>query len=291
MVKRVLRQYQTEPDCATIGEIGPSTDWSSALKNIEVVVHLAARVHVMGPQNEQSLFKYREINTESTLNLARHAVATGVRRLIYLSSIKVNGEATPIGKPFSRESQPTPTDPYGRSKLEAERGLLKIAEHSNLEVVIIRPPLVYGPEVKGNFLTIMTWLSKGWPLPLASVTNNQRSLVALDNLIDLIMVCLEHRSATNQIFLVSDGEDLSTTDLFKKLAHGMKQSPRLIPFPVWALKAGATLLGKRQVAERLFGSLQVDISKTESILGWSPPIGVDEGLIRAAKPLIKNRDN
>jgi nucleoside-diphosphate-sugar epimerase len=175
-----------------------------------------------------------------------------------------------------------PEDAYALSKWEAEQGLQRIAQETGLEVVILRPPLVYGPGVKANFLSMMRWLQRGVPLPLGAVEHNRRSLVALDNLVDLIVTCLHHPAAANQTFLVSDGEDLSTTDLLRRLAAAMNVPVRLLPVPVWALEAGAAMVGKRAMMQRLCGNLQVDISKTRTLLGWNPPIGVDEGLRRAA---------
>lgn len=281
-VKRALRQTQ-DPACIAIGQIGAATDWSTALVDIEVVVHLAARVHVMDSKEANSLEKYREVNTEGTLNLARHAISAGVRRFVYLSSIKVNGEASLAGVPFSANSLPAPTDPYGVSKLEAERGLIELTKRGEMEVVIIRPPLVYGPGVKGNFKAMVNWIARGLPLPLASVTTNRRSLVALDNLIDLTITCLDHPLAANQVLLVSDGEDLSTADLLTRLAHVMGRREHLLPIPVWLLKMVAVTLGKRPIIDRLCSSLQVDISKTQSLLDWTPPVSVDEGLSLAIK--------
>jgi len=289
-VRRALR-HQQDPSCVAIGQIDATTDWSIALKNIEVVVHLAARVHVMDSPKTDSLEKYREVNVEGTLNLARQAISAGVRRLIYLSSIKVNGETSSASTPFSATSQPAPTDAYGISKLEAENGLRELAKHSKMDVVIIRPPLVYGPGVKGNFKTMMKVVARGLPLPLASVTTNRRSLVALDNLIDLIMTCLDHSLAANQVLLVSDGEDLSTADLLARIARAMGRHERLIPLPLWLLTAVATILGKRELTDRLCGSLQVDISQTQALLRWSPPVSVEEGLSSAVATVTEPRDS
>jgi nucleoside-diphosphate-sugar epimerase len=228
------------------------------------------------------LLAYRAANVEGTLNLARQAAAAGVRRFVFVSSIKVNGEQTAAGQAFGADDTASPQDAYGISKAEAEAGLKAIAVSTGMEVVIIRPPLVYGPGVKATFLSMMRWLQRGVPLPLGAVTRNRRSLVALDNLVDLIVTCVHHPAAANQTFLVSDGEDLSTTGLLQRLAAAMGVPARLLPVPAWALEAGAALLGRRAMLQRLCGNLQVDITKTRDVLGWLPPIGVDEGLRRAA---------
>jgi len=228
------------------------------------------------------LAAYRETNVAGTLNLARQAAAMGIKRFVFLSSIKVNGEQTQIGRPFTPNDIPNPTDPYGISKAEAEEGLRQIADQTGMEVVIIRPVLVYGPGVKGNFLSMMRWLNKGIPLPLGAI-NNARSLVSLDNLVDLIVTCLNHPAAANQTFLVSDGEDVSTTTLLRKTAAAMGKSARLVPVPAHLLELGSAVLGKQEMAQRLCGSLQVEIEKTRRLLGWQPPLTLDEGLLKAMK--------
>lgn len=267
---------------AQVADIAAETAWQPVLQGVQVVIHAAARVHVMNDNVSDPLAEFRKVNVDGTLNLARQAVAAGVKRFIFISSIKVNGESTAPGKPYSAESQPAPVDPYGISKLEAELALRALAAETGLEVVIIRPPLVYGPGVKANFRSMMRWLSKGIPLPLGAI-HNRRSLVALDNLVDLITTCVEHPAAANQIFLVSDGEDLSTSQLLRRMGGALGRPVRLLPVPAWLLETGATLLGKRALAQRLCGSLQVDIGKTRELLNWSPPLGVDEGLRRAAE--------
>ena len=226
------------------------------------------------------LAAYRVVNTEGTINLARQAAAAGVRRFVFISSVKVNGEETSPGQPFTEEDEPAPLDPYGISKLEAEQGLRDLATATGMEVVIIRPPLVYGPGVKANFLTMMRWLNKGVPLPFGAL-DNRRSLVALDNLVDFIITCIDHPAAAKQTFLVADGEDLSTTELLRRVGRAMGKPVRLIPVPMGLLQAGARLLGKQEMARRLCGSLQVDITKARTLLGWKPPVAVDEGLRRA----------
>jgi nucleoside-diphosphate-sugar epimerase len=205
------------PDRVNIGDVDRSTDWRIALSGMDCVVHLAARVHMMNDQGPDSLPEFRQVNAEGTANLARQAADAGVKRFIYLSSIKVNGEFTEPGHPFTADDAPAPEDPYGISKHEAEQALRQIASDTGMEVVIIRPPLVYGPLVKANFESMMRWLARGVPLPLAAAVQNRRSLVALDNLVDLVVTCLNHPSAANQTFLVSDGEDLSTADLLRRM--------------------------------------------------------------------------
>lgn len=249
---------------------------------VAVVVHCAARVHVMSDTARDPLSEFRRVNVEGTLNLARQAAASGVQRFIFISSIKVNGEATTAGRSFSPSDTPAPEDPYGISKLEAEQGLMQVASETGMEVVIIRPPLVYGPGVKGNFASLVKLMAKGLPLPLGAI-RNKRSLVGIDNLIDLIIHCIDHPAAANQVFLAGDGEDLSTTELLRGVAEAMGRPARLIPVPAGMLRAGASLLGKRAVADRLLGSLQVDISKARDLLGWTPPVSVKEGLRRCVR--------
>jgi len=260
-----------------VNQIDSNTEWSEAVIGCQYVIHTAARAHIMKDEAADPLTEYRRVNVDGTLNLARQAAKAGVRRFIFISSIKVNGEQTSFGRPFTAEDIPAPVDAYGISKYEAERGLLKISADTGLEVVIIRPPLVYGPGVKGNFSSMMRVVKKGYPLPLGSI-NNKRSLVALDNLVDLIITCINHPAAANQVFLAGDGEDLSTTELLRGVAKAAGVSSRLIPVPVSVLRFVASLLGKKEVSQRLLGSLQVDISKTRDLLGWTPPLSVEEGL-------------
>lgn len=251
------------------------------LKNVQVVVHAAARVHVMNETAADALAEFRKVNVEGTLKLAQCAAASGVKRFIFVSSIKVNGESTLPGKPFKADDLPNPLDPYGVSKYEAEEALKLLSHDTGMEVVIIRPPLIYGPGVKANFLSMLNWLNKGIPLPLGSI-RNQRSLVAIGNLVSLIATCIDHPAAANQIFLVSDGEDLSTTQLLRRLSKALGKPARLLPFPEWLLKLAASTLGKQAVVQRICGSLQVDINKNRELLGWTPPINMDKAMHQTA---------
>ena len=262
-----------------IGELNATTEWTEALIGQDVVIHAAARVHIVQDETEDPLGEYRKINVRGTLNLARQAARAGVRRFIFISSIKVNGEHSPRGFPFTADAAPAPEDAYGISKLEAEEALSAVATETGMEVVIIRPPLVYGPGVKGNFATLIELLEKGVPLPLGAI-HNKRSLVALDNLVDLIVTCIDHPKAGNQVFLAGDGEDVSTTELLRGIGNAIGRPARLIPVPAAVLMFGAGLLGKKAVAQRVLGSLQVDISKTRRMLGWEPPLSLEEGLRR-----------
>jgi nucleoside-diphosphate-sugar epimerase len=265
-----------------VGDVNGGPNWVAELRRCDTVVHLAARVHVMNDAAQDPLYEYRLINVQGTLNLARQAAAAGVRRFVFVSSIKVNGESTEVGRCFTEDDMPAPQDPYGISKMEAEQGLRQLAVETGLEVIIIRPPLVYGPGAKGNFATLLQQVvQRGWPLPLGAV-HNRRSLVALHNLVHFIILCTTHPQASNQIFMVSDGHDLSTAELVQGLARAARVTPRLLPIPMWVLKGAAALLGKSDTAQRLCGNLQVDISKARRLLGWVPPISVDEGLRRAA---------
>jgi nucleoside-diphosphate-sugar epimerase len=269
-----------------VEDLTTNTDWSLALRGVEVIVHTAARVHVMNDVTNDPLTEFRRVNVQGTLNLARQAVAAGVRRFVFISSIKVNGEATELGFPFTAGEKPAPLDPYGVSKMEAEQGLREIGVQTGLEVVIIRPPLVYGFGVKANFAALMRVVQRRWVLPLGAV-HNKRSLVALDNLVDFIVTCITHPKAAQHIFLVSDGHDLSTTELAHGLAQAAGVSARFIPVPMWVLQAAAAIVGKGDVAKRLCGNLQVDTSEAQSLLGWIPPISVEEGLLKAVKGMQK----
>lgn len=265
----------------TVGDIGPDTQWSDAVRGVEAVVHAAARVHVMHDRAADPLALFRKINVQGTERLGRQAAAAGVRRFVFISSIKVNGERTGIGTPFTEKSAPQPMDPYAVSKHEAEIALANIAQETGMEVVIVRPPLVYGPGVKANFRSMMSWIKRGLPIPFGSI-RNRRSFVAVDNLADLIVHALADPRAANQTFLASDGEDLSTSELIRRMAMALRRPARLLPVPPTLLMTSLTLIGKRGVADRLLGSLQVDSSKARSLLGWQPPLSVDAGLRLAA---------
>ena len=283
-VRRVAPFADVGAPLVTIGDLSQETDWSRALEGVQAVVHTAARVHVMQESAANPLEEFRRVNVQGSFHLARQAAAVGVRRFLLVSSIKVNGEATQLGFPFTADDAPAPIDAYGVSKMEAEQGLLALSAQTGMEVVIIRPPLVYGPGVKANFAAMMHWLQRGIPLPLGAI-HNRRSLVALDNLVDLIVLCLTHPAAANRTFLVSDGEDVSTTQLLRRMGQALGRPPRLIPVPASFLKLAAVVVGKSDVAHRLCGSLQVDISKTRHLLGWAPPLSLDEGLKRATETL------
>ena len=267
----------------SVGNLDRANDWSSALEGISDVVHCAARAHQIVDTSTRPLYEFRETNVHGTLNLATQAAAAGVQRFVFISSIGVNGAET-FHQPFTDKDRGAPHSPYAVSKHEAEVGLQALAADTGMEVVIIRPPLVYGPDAPGNFGSLMRWLKRGVPLPLGAI-HNQRSLVALDNLVDLIITCLTHPAAANQTFLVSDGEDVSTTELLRRMGQAMNCPARLIPVPAGWLEQAAALIGKRDMAQRLCGSLQVDIQKTRQLLGWKPPLTLNQGLKKAAQGL------
>ncbi len=285
VVAAVRRLEMSWPEAVRIVQVGnllPTMDWGTTLQNVEAVVHCAARVHVMQDYETDPFKGYREVNVASTLNLARQSAHAGARRFVFISSIKVNGEATRPAHPFKADDAPAPLDPYGVSKQEAEQGLREIEDQTGMEVVIVRPPLVYGPGVKANFASMLRWIKRGVPLPLGAI-HNARSLVALDNLVDLLITCLKHPAAAGQTFLVSDGEDVSTTELLRRTAQAMGTKAVLLPVPTTLLEFGAALLGKREAAQRLCGSLQADITKTRDLLGWNPPLTLEKGLIKAVE--------
>lgn len=258
-----------------VGDLTADTAWGAALDGVDTIVHCAARVHVMHDEATDALAEFRKVNVNGTLNLARQAAAAGVQRFIFLSSVKVNGE-----KGFYTEASPAaPEDAYGISKQEAEQGLRNISLETGMAVVIIRPPLVYGLGVRANFHALMCAVGRGTPLPFGSI-RNRRSFVSLENLVDFICVCVHHPAAANETFFVSDGEDLSTAELVRSLANALNCPVRLIPIPPFLLMAAATLVGKRDMAQRLLGSLQIEITKSRRLLGWVPPISVSEGMAR-----------
>ncbi|MDQ6717856.1 MAG: NAD-dependent epimerase/dehydratase family protein [Gemmatimonadota bacterium] len=267
-------------------ELGENADWRVALGGVTTVVHTAARVHQMHDKAADPLAEFRAVNTLGTLALARQAAASGTQRFVFVSSIKVNGEETSPGAPFAADDPPSPRDPYGISKSEAEIALRELGRETGMEIVIVRPVLVYGNGVGGNFLTMLRWVARELPLPLGSV-HNLRSIVARANLADLLATCVVHPAAANDIFLVSDDEDISTTELIRRLAAGMGKRARLIPVHPAALSAAARIAGKKDVAHRLLSSLQVDISKTRRILGWSPPVSSSMALAETAREFLR----
>ncbi|QRY78721.1 SDR family oxidoreductase [Pseudomonas sp. PDNC002] len=264
-------------DVVHIEGLSAAQSWSAALLGVDVVIHAAARVHVMEEQAADPLAAFRAVNVEATRSLALQAAASGVKRFVFVSSIKVNGEETAPGRPFTADDVPHPQDPYGQSKLEAEQALFAISEQTGLEVVVVRPPLVYGPGVKANFASLMGALRRRLPLPFASI-DNRRSLVARDNLVDLLLHCTRHPAAAGQVFLVSDGEDLSTAQLCLGLSRALGVRPRLLAVPPWMLRLLGRITGRSQQVQRLLGSLQVDIAKTRGLLEWTPPVGVEQAL-------------
>lgn len=252
-------------------------NWDEALRGVQVVVHTAARVHVMNDHAFNPMVDFERINVTATMHLATQSAAAGVKRFVFISSIKVNGEWTEHGRRFSAEDTPAPSDPYSLSKYKAELSLLALAKKTDMEVVIIRPPLVYGANVKANFAVMMRWLQNGIPLPFGAI-HNQRSLVAVENLVELIITCCTHSHAANQVFLVSDDFDVSTTELLRKLGEAMGRKVWLVPVPMEWLRRIAVAFGREQHANRLLSSLQVDISKTRELLGWRPVVTLDQGL-------------
>ncbi|EOB2820162.1 UDP-glucose 4-epimerase family protein [Vibrio vulnificus] len=272
-------------------EINSKSDYSECLMDVSCVIHCAARVHLMKEESSNPLEDYREVNTAGTLNLARQAVEAGVKRFIFISSIKSNGESSLIGKPFRYDDPRLPEDFYGQSKSEAEQHLLELAEDTGLEVVIIRPTLVYGPGVKANFASLMNLVSKGIPLPFRCINSNKRSLVSVDNLVDLIITCIDHPNAANQVFLVSDDCDVSTSVMVKEMAIALGKPSWQIPVPSWIYKLVGKLFNKNDVVERLTGSLQVDIAHTKETLGWTPPQTLQEGFKKTAEAFLKSKQS
>lgn len=260
-----------------LGDLCAATDFTAALQAVDVVIHLAARAHIMQDTASNPLSAFRKVNTAGTLNLAKQAADAGVKRFIFISSIKVNGEMTTSNSAFQVELTAPPVDPYALSKYEAEQGLMSLTHSTAMQVVIIRPPLVYGPGVKANFATMINWLAKGIPLPFGAI-DNKRSLIALDNLLSFIMLCITHPKAADEIFLIADGEDVSTTQLLQKIAQALRKKILLVPVPVSWVHFVAGLCGKQDVTNRLFSSLQIDSSKATELLGWEPVISMDKQL-------------
>lgn len=271
-----------------IGEIDSNTNWKDALDGVSCVIHCAARTHMMESKQTVSLNAYRRINVDGTKNLAKQAARIGIKRFIFLSSVKVNGEETITSKSFQYDDIPRPKDAYGISKWEAEQALLEVSKKIGLELVIIRAPLIYGVRVKGNFLRILNLIYKKIPFPFFNI-NNSRSFIGLDNLVDLITHCIDHPKATGKTFLVSDGEDISTPDLIRKLSKIMGRSSRLFSFPISIIKLMSYLVGKTSEVNRLISSLRVNSSHTRKILEWNPPFSLDEGLEKTVRWYLKSR--
>ncbi|MEO8600870.1 MAG: SDR family oxidoreductase [bacterium] len=270
-----------------IGDLSASTDWLPALAGCSAIIHLAARVHVMNDTSSDTLTDFRAVNVDATFNLAKQAAQCGVKRFVFVSSVKVNGEET-ISKLFTAFDEPAPLDSYGQSKLEAEIALRELSRDTGLEVVIIRPPLVYGPGVRANFLKLMQLVKMGVPLPLGAI-HNRRSMVALDNLVDLLITCTHHPAAAGHTFMVSDDNDVSISELLRMLASVMGKRSLLLPVPARIIAGAAAVLGKSAVASRLLGSLQVDINHTKSTLGWVPVVTMQESLDKTVADFLAHR--
>ena len=267
-------------------EINGSADYSIGLKGCDTVIHCAARVHIMDDTVKKPLDAYREVNTIGTMNLAKQAVEAGVKRFIFISSIKVNGESSLLGRPFFAKDPHAFEDDYGQSKSEAELALHDLANETGLELVIIRPTLVYGVGVKANFASLLNLVSKSIPLPFGCITNNRRSLVSVTNLVDLIVTCIDHPKAANQTFLVSDGNDVSTSEMVREMAIALGKPTWQLPVPIWCYKFVGKLFDKSDVVDRLTGSLQVDISHTKDTLGWKPPQTLQDGFKQTAQAFM-----
>lgn len=276
-------QFAESPDLTT------DADWASVLDGVDCLVHTAARVHLMNETGDDALSLYRDTNVEGTLHLAKQAANAGVSRFVFISSIKVNGEGTSSGHAFTEGDTPSPQDSYAMSKLLAEQGLHEIATKTAMNVVIIRSPLIYGPGVKGNFLRLMRWLSQGFPMPFGTASN-LRSMVALGNIVDLIAVCTTNPAAANQMYLVSDGEDISTVELLRRLGDALGRPARLLPIPISLMTPVAKSFGKNAELQRLCGSLQVNIDKARAELGWDPPISLGDALRETAESFLSEKN-
>lgn len=269
---------------AIIPELSGETSWRDLVRGVGVVIHCAAHVPGVGERPEATDARYQRVNVEGTQALAKQAAEAGVRRFLFLSSIKIHGESTSPGQPFDERSPIAPADAYGRSKAAAEAALQRVVSTTAMESVVVRPPLVYGAGAKGNLAALMHWIRCGLPLPLGAVHGNRRSLIAVENLVDSIRHGADHPGAAGQTFIVSDGEDLSTTALLRALGRVVGRSALLVPVPPGLLRATATLVGQSASAMRLLGSLQVDSSHFRKATGWHPPLTVEEGLRRMAVP-------
>ena len=284
---RALDAHASAGDTVALGDLGPGTAWEHALKDVDLVVHLAARAHVMHDAAVDPLAEFRRVNVQATLALAQAASSAGVRRFVFVSSIKVNGEST-AAAPFTERDPPRPEDAYGISKWEAEQALQASAASSHMQTVILRPPLLYGPGIKGNFLRLMRAVDRGMPLPLAAV-NNRRSLLYAGNLADAIALCLEHPLATGKTYLVADEDNVSTPDLIRSIAVALDKPARLFPFPPALLKLAGAVLGKPAAVSRLLGSLRVDSNKIRHELGWRPRYDMATGLRETARWYYQGR--
>lgn len=290
VVAGLRRNLSTMPagvDYCYIGDVGGVTDWGKKLANVDVVVHAAARNHVMNDTVTDPLVMFRRVNVKGTLNLARQAASAGVKRFVFISSVKVNGEISPLKSSFTETDFCNPQNPYAVSKYEAEQGLKRIADETGMDVVVVRPPLIYGPGGKGNFISIVKLVAKGIPLPLGAVYN-ARSFIGIDNMVDFIVTCINHPAAANEVFLISDRQDLSTTALLRYIGRALNRPVRLIPVPARLLAFGLSLFGKQAVAQRLLGSLQIDAGKAYNLLSWHPPVCFDEGIKRCVAEISTN---
>ncbi|MBC3872195.1 UDP-glucose 4-epimerase family protein [Undibacterium flavidum] len=287
-----IRSGNSSSDSTTpvVGNIDRNTEWQAHLSNVHTVIHCAARVHVMHDTEADPLAAFREVNLHGTLRLAEQAAAAGVSQFIYLSSVKVNGEMTESEQAFTENDAPQASDPYGISKQEAEAALMELGQRTGMAITIIRPPLVYGKGVAANFLSLLIWVKKQIPLPLASI-NNQRSFVFVKNLTDFILHCVQNPQAYNQVFLISDGQDLSTTELLREAAKALEVPSRLLPFPAGLISFAAKLTGKKNIADRLCQSLRVDSSKARQRMQWTPPYSVQQGLRESAANLASQDNN
>ena len=268
-------------EVSIVGTIDGETNWTDALRGIDVVIHLAARVHVMKDEDSDSLAEFLKVNTQGTANLASQAAVAGVKRLVYVSSIKVNGEQTTETRPFIESDKPNPQDAYAISKWQAEQTLQRITQETGLEVVIVRPPLVYGPGAKGNFIRLLVAMDKGIPLPLASV-RNKRSLIYLGNLADALIACASHPAAAGKTYLVRDGEDISTPELLRQIAISLEKPAKLFPLPAWLLLGLGGLFGKSETVKRIVGSLRINDDLIRKELSWKPRLTLQQGLYATA---------
>lgn len=288
-VRNYSVELPLEVEQQQIGDLSLLSEQNSVidtLKKVDVVIHTAARVHIMQDNSADPLSEFRKTNVNATLSLAKQAVSAGVKRFIFISSIKVNGESTDNRQAFRETDKPAPEDAYGQSKFEAEQLLFEIGQTTPMEVVVIRPPIIYGPGVKANFASMIKIIKKGLPLPFGSISN-QRSMLAIHNLVNFITLCTMHPAAANEVFLIADGEDVSTTDMLIKIAKAYKRPIRLIPVPVYLMIFIAKLTNKNNISDRLFGNLQIDITKAQHLLGWKPVVSMEQQLNKMAE-LDKN---